>query len=151
MTVTEKTRSTRRRTWCQTGFGAEWKKKIGRADQEGWTRLKIFTLNRKDWLLISEWLWLGHNDNVEKYNICNIVRPLPDIRDPVICTGFHPSRRHRWCTVTFRLSPVNLYSTKCSRLILSFRGRTRSISSSNSKDSLTYELRIKDYRRKIKE
>jgi len=157
MAVTEKNRSTRKRTWC-TGRpsrfrGREegkknWWGRPGKAD-----RLKIFALNRKEWLLIANLLWLDHNDNIEKHNnIFNRVRPLPDLRVPVICTGFYPSRRHCWCSVTIRLSPFNPYSTKCSTLILSFRWWTRSISSSsNSKESLTYELRIKDYKPQINE
>ena len=96
----------------QVGFVAEWKKKNfwwGRPVKAG--RLKIFALNRKDWLLVANWLWLGDNDNIEKYNnIHNIVRPLPDLRVPLICTGFHPSRRHCWYSVTNRLSSFNPYS-----------------------------------------
>jgi hypothetical protein len=118
MAVTAKNRSTRRTrcTWQPSRFRVPVKKK-NRGPPARAERLKIFTLNRKDWLSVAKWPWLGHNDNIEKYsNICNIVRLLPDLRVPVICTGFHPSRRHCWCSVTFGylLSVLILQNVPCS-------------------------------------
>ena len=63
-------------------------------------QLKIFVLNRKDWLSVAEWLGLvwkgqfvqstnnGITENDKNVQRCRVSGPLLDGRAPVICTGF---------------------------------------------------------------
>jgi hypothetical protein len=67
-------------------------------------RLKIFTLHRKDWLLVEEWLGIGlkvlinisYNDTTEK-TYATQLDPLPDCRSPLIRTASPPPPKRRHC------------------------------------------------------
>jgi hypothetical protein len=70
-------------------------------------RLKIFRLNRKDWLSGAKWRWLGlkeliftvgkqwyYRERQKHKKHMRALGPLLDRRPPVICTDFSLSRRH---------------------------------------------------------
>jgi hypothetical protein len=85
-----------------TGGSGQGEKSLS-GPQAGADRLKIFTPNGKDWLLVAVWLWLGMKrvnlykrqimiipENTKTYATYPESEPPSGPGAPVMCTGFPP-------------------------------------------------------------
>jgi len=101
-------------------------KKIG--PQARVDRLKLFTLNRKEWLSVAGWLGLGLKEliwTIDRWYFRERWKPIQHIRAPVICTLLSPlSRRHRPCMQLIK-SMQQSPSWEASKKIPAFYGTRR--------------------------